>query len=97
MTTTTTQRAAGRSLVAQPVSFAELTGSTPGPATTAPGLQVTSPIEGTYLVHEPRQHPVEGVAVWYYERVGVWACEEHGSAAHTTRTECAHIQVAREG
>ena len=36
MTTNTALNAAGRSRVSQPVSYAELTGSTPGPATTIP-------------------------------------------------------------
>ena len=36
MTTDTALNAAGRSRAAQPVSYPELTGSTPGPATTIP-------------------------------------------------------------
>ena len=36
MTTNTALNATGRSLVSQPGSYAELTGSTPGPAATIP-------------------------------------------------------------
>ena len=59
-------------------------------------MQVACPIPGTYLVHEPGQPPVEGVAVHYYNRSGIWVCERDGSPHGTTRSDCVHIRYAKE-
>ena len=55
-------------------------------ATTAPGV---------YLVHQEGQRPVEGVAVYHYERNRVWTCERCGTVSGTTRPDCPHIALAK--
>ena len=57
---------------------------------------VTSMSAGTYLVHERGQRPVDGVAVYHYERNNAWVCEVHGANHANTRLDCQHIRVVRE-
>ena len=53
-------------------------------------MQVTSPMPGTYSIYEMGQRPADGVAVWFYPTIGVWACE----LGHI-RT-CWHITLAKK-
>lgn len=57
--------------------------------------RVTCTAPGVYLVHEPAQRPVEGVAVYHYERNRVWKCERCGVVSGTTRPNCQHIILAK--
>ena len=57
-------------------------------------MQVTSPMPGTYSVHEPGQRPVEGVAVWLYGN-GDWRCEICGSVSKTAREDCEHVWLVK--
>ena len=59
-------------------------------------MRVTSTAPGVYLVHEEGQPPVEGVAVYYFELSGLWACELHGFIKGTTRPDCTHIALAKQ-
>ena len=63
-------------------------------------VEVTSPARDTYLVHAERPRwgktCSSGVAVYYYRRSGVWACEKCGAANGTTRSDCIHIKFVRE-
>ena len=54
-------------------------------------LKVESPSPGTYLVYAEGQQPVSGVAIYYYESVGAWRCEAHGSV---TDNACLHRRIA---
>ena len=54
---------------------------------------ITQTIPGTWSVHEPKQPPVEGIAVWKY-RWG-WECERCGSSTSTTKPECEHIEKVK--
>ena len=58
-------------------------------------MQVTCPIPGTYLVHQPGQRPVEGTGVYLYKS-GVWVCEVDGTTYRTTRQDCKHIGLAKQ-
>ena len=58
--------------------------------------QVTYTSEGVYLVHDARQRPVEGVAVWHYGRSLIWECERCGAPSGTTRPDCSHIVLAKK-
>ncbi len=59
---------------------------------------VTRTAPGAYAVHRPDQRPVDGVAVYHYERNNAWVCELHGATHATTRLDCKHIRLAkREG
>ena len=53
---------------------------------------VTKTAEGVFLIHEPDQRPVEGVAVYRYSYA--WGCEKDGTANGTTRGYCGHVQMA---
>jgi len=57
-------------------------------------LVVTCPIEGTYLVHEHDQRPVEGIAVHKYSTW--WACQRCG-AVTDERKDCQHIKLIKGG
>ena len=57
---------------------------------------VTRTAPGAYAVHRPDQRPVEGMAVYHYERNSAWVCEVHGANHATTRLDCQHIRVVRE-
>ena len=57
---------------------------------------VTRAAPGAYVVHSPDQRPVEGVAVYHYERNNAWVCEVHGANHANTRLDCQHIRVVRE-
>ena len=63
-------------------------------------VEVTSPTADTYLVHAQRpafgKNEVSGVAVYFYRRSGVWACEKCGAANGTTRPDCMHIKFVKE-
>jgi len=63
-------------------------------------VEVTSPARDTYLVHAQRpswgKNEVSGIAVYFYRRSGVWACEKCGAANGTTRPECLHVRCVRD-
>jgi len=60
--------------------------------------QVKQTADGTYLVYEAPlgfgQTPSSaGVAVWYYQRIQRWVCEDCGDAERTTRDHCQHVRL----
>ena len=62
--------------------------------------RVTSTASGVYLVYEEGQRPVEGVAVFYFERFGFWQCQGCNVVARNEprqyRQNCEHIALAKE-
>ena len=59
-------------------------------------LLVTPGSHGAYMVHEPGQPPVDGVAVYHYTRNNAWVCAVHGANHANTSLDCQHIRVVRE-
>ena len=58
-----------------------------------PLMTPTAP--GTYMVHARGQSPVQGIAVWHYERNDIWRCECCGTNHETSRPDCVHVQFVK--
>ena len=58
-------------------------------------VKVKRTAPGTYLVYRTGQDPVTGIAVYEYA-AGRWECERCGSAQHTIRPDCEHVELVRK-